>query len=55
MCKGIKCLLDLDRCIEEEVCLKKEQCTLQEWLCEEWKCLQVAVENAGVSLSYFIC
>ena len=53
--KGIKCLLDLDRCIEEEVHLKKEWCTLQEWLCEKWKCLQVAVENAGVSLLYFIC
>jgi hypothetical protein len=45
--KGIKCLLELDRCIEEEHRLQRERCTLQEWLREEWECLLLAVNKAG--------
>ena len=45
--KGIKCLLEMDRCKEEEYRLKKERCTLQEWLQEEWACLVLAIRNAG--------
>ena len=34
--KGINLLLQHDRCIEEEVCLRQEHCVLLEWLiCEE--------------------
>ena len=45
--KGIKFLLELDRCIEEEHRLRRERCTLQEWLREEWECLLIAVNDAG--------
>ena len=48
--EGIKCLLQLDRCIEEEYRLKKERCTLQKWLQEEWQCLQQAIKISSTFL-----
>jgi hypothetical protein len=47
--KGIQHLLMVDRCIEEEARLKKEQVALQEWMCEEWSTLERAcTSTAGV-------
>ena len=46
--RGIKYLLELDRCIEEEDRLQRERCTLQEWLHEEWECLELAISDAGM-------
>ncbi|RDB16358.1 hypothetical protein Hypma_002976 [Hypsizygus marmoreus] len=42
--KGIKAMLELDRCVEEEQRLAMERCTLQEWLLEEWNSLLAALE-----------
>jgi hypothetical protein len=44
---GIKYLLTLDRCLEEEVRLRKERTSLQEWMCEEWSTLQRAYNLTG--------
>ena len=33
--EGIKNLLDLDRCMEEEERLQLERCAMQEWMIEE--------------------
>jgi hypothetical protein len=46
--KGIKYLLELDRCIEEEHRLRRKRCILQEWLRKEWECLQLAINDAGM-------
>ena len=43
---GIKSMLELDRCKEEEVRLKRERCALQEWFLEEWSCVQLALITA---------
>jgi hypothetical protein len=43
---GIKAMLELDRCKEEEVRLKRERCALQEWFLEEWGCVQLAIRSA---------
>ena len=51
--KGIKALLMLDRCIEEETRLRNEALTLQAWLLEEWLSVQKAKVNAGKS--FLIC
>ncbi|KAH7903544.1 hypothetical protein BJ138DRAFT_1107585 [Hygrophoropsis aurantiaca] len=40
--QGIKDMLELDRCKEEEQRLMRERCAMQEWAREEWAC----VENA---------
>jgi len=42
--RGIKALLELDRCIEEEQRLALERCSLQEWMMEEWHCVSVALQ-----------
>jgi hypothetical protein len=44
---GIKYLLTLDRCLEEEVRLRKERTSLQEWMREEWSTLQRAYNLTG--------
>lgn len=45
--KGIKALLELDRCNEEVVRLSRERCAMQEWIQEEW----LAVDNAWCNCS----
>jgi hypothetical protein len=44
---GIKNLLELDRCKEEEERLHIEKCALQDWAIEEWDCIQVAQKIAS--------
>ncbi|KAJ6570606.1 hypothetical protein DFH09DRAFT_1246915 [Mycena vulgaris] len=44
---GIKAMLELDRCSEEDICLKKERCELQVWFAEEWAVVKVAMERAN--------
>ncbi|RDB18751.1 hypothetical protein Hypma_014627 [Hypsizygus marmoreus] len=43
---GIKALLELDRCEEEETRLKRERCAMQEWMFEEWNATLQAITNA---------
>ena len=50
---GIKHLLALDRCLEEEARLKRERLAMQEWMCEEWMTLQRAFMSGGTSNSCF--
>jgi hypothetical protein len=45
--RGIKALLELDRCIEEEERLSKERCVLQEWFMEEWEIVQIALSTSA--------
>ena len=45
---GIKALLELDRCLEEEIRLRKERCVMQEWMLEEWTSVQIAHQAAGM-------
>jgi len=45
---GIKALLELDRCLEEETRLRKERCVMQEWMLEEWNSVQIACQAAGI-------
>ncbi|KAJ7121193.1 hypothetical protein C8R44DRAFT_831780 [Mycena epipterygia] len=44
---GIKAMLELDRCDEEDIILKKERCALQVWFAEEWKVVNHAIAHAG--------
>ncbi|RDB23171.1 hypothetical protein Hypma_009676 [Hypsizygus marmoreus] len=41
---GIKAMLELDRCKEEEQRLGMEHCTMQEWMMEEWHAVLYALE-----------
>ncbi|KAJ7117187.1 hypothetical protein C8R44DRAFT_832432 [Mycena epipterygia] len=43
---GIKAMLELDRCDEEDAILKKERCALQVWFAEEWKIVNEAIMRA---------
>ncbi|KII83586.1 hypothetical protein PLICRDRAFT_119196 [Plicaturopsis crispa FD-325 SS-3] len=43
---GIRARLDLDRCLEEEDRLKRERCSMQEWMIEEWGVLQDGLADA---------
>jgi hypothetical protein len=45
---GIKTLLQWDRCVEEEARLKKELGALQQWMKEEWMCVQTCIDIAGM-------
>jgi hypothetical protein len=45
---GIRAMLELDRCKEENVRLKKERCAMQVWFAEEWQVVNLALEQAGV-------
>jgi len=54
--QGIKSMLQLDRCEEEEARLLRERRSLQEWMQEEWKVVQMAKQIAGLFfLSFFFC
>lgn len=44
---GIKAQLIIDRCNEECERLRKERCTMQVWLQEEWASLMLAIADAG--------
>ena len=46
---GIKYLLQLDRCMEEETRLQFERCTMQEWMLEEWRCVKAQMEMCSKS------
>lgn len=48
--EGIRARLELDRCLEEEVRLSKERCSMQEWMMEEWEVLKDAQHDAGVPI-----
>ncbi|KAF8065223.1 hypothetical protein FPV67DRAFT_1419584 [Lyophyllum atratum] len=54
--RGIKALLEFDRCVEEEQRLAMERCSLQEWMLEEWSCvilaLEASFENGDLDLTY---
>jgi len=50
--QGIRLLLDLDRCLEEEGRLIRERCVMQEWMITEWKALQRAQQLASEYLIY---
>ena len=43
--KGIKSLLELDRCQEELQRLSHERSAMQEWFAEEWKCVVKAMQS----------
>ena len=45
MRKGIKSLLELDRCQEELQRLSHERSAMQEWFAEEWKCVVKAMQS----------
>jgi hypothetical protein len=47
--QGIKSMLQLDRCKEEEARLLRERKALQEWMQEEWKVVQTAKKIAGMA------
>jgi hypothetical protein len=46
---GIKAMLELDRCDEEDARLQRENLVLQVWLREEWEIATRAIEQAGKS------
>ena len=45
--KGVKAIVELDRCIEEECRLSRERCAMQEWIVEEWKIVVAACKDCG--------
>jgi hypothetical protein len=54
--QGVKVVLELDRCVEEEARLRHEIRSLQEWANEEWRCIQNAKATIGVlSFHYRSC
>jgi hypothetical protein len=40
--QGITSVLELDRCVEEEMRLQRERCAMQDWMLAEWDALQAA-------------
>lgn len=44
---GIRGLLQLDRCLEEEERLIEERATFQEWAAAEWDAISAASRRAG--------
>ncbi|KAI6043824.1 hypothetical protein EDC04DRAFT_2890526 [Pisolithus marmoratus] len=49
---GIRSLLELRHCEEEERCLLHERRTLMEWFSEEWSHMKRAREGSGDDLAY---
>jgi hypothetical protein len=49
---GIKVLLELDRCEEEDARLCWENEVLQVWFAEEWKVSVVGIQEAGMLQVY---
>ena len=47
--EGIKSLLLLDRCMEEEIRLKRERDAMQDWFMQEWKSVENAIAAAHVN------
>ncbi|KAJ6630057.1 hypothetical protein B0H10DRAFT_2172881 [Mycena sp. CBHHK59/15] len=47
VCTGIKALLELDRCDEEDAQLRREKLVLRVWFGEEWKMIAEAIEGAA--------
>ena len=45
--KGIRLMLEIDHCNEEERRLSRERSVLQEWFSVEWLKVQTSLENAG--------
>ncbi|KAI6009133.1 hypothetical protein EDC04DRAFT_2610725 [Pisolithus marmoratus] len=54
VCKGIRLMLEVDCCNEEERRLSREQSALQEWFAAEWQSLQGALENAAEYYKYHL-
>ncbi|KAJ7215792.1 hypothetical protein GGX14DRAFT_359326 [Mycena pura] len=52
---GIRAMLELDRCKEEDSRLKMERCAMQEWFAEEWQAVNSAMEQAGMYRLFIIC
>ncbi|KAI6163407.1 hypothetical protein EDD17DRAFT_1776111 [Pisolithus thermaeus] len=52
--KGIRLMLEVDRCNEEERRLSREQSVLQEWFSMEWKSLHRALENEAENYKYHL-
>ncbi|KAK7446014.1 hypothetical protein VKT23_014637 [Stygiomarasmius scandens] len=48
--KGIRAMLELDRCTEEHARLQIQSQSLQEWFVEEWQILMIALERAKGSI-----
>ncbi|KAJ7071743.1 hypothetical protein B0H15DRAFT_793346 [Mycena belliarum] len=46
---GIRAMLELDRCDEEDARLRRERCSLQVWFAEEWTVVNIALDNAESS------
>ena len=44
---GIRAMLEMDRCQEEEPRLLLERKSLQEWFAEEWAIVKMAIEVSG--------
>ncbi|KAG6914125.1 hypothetical protein DXG01_002322 [Tephrocybe rancida] len=51
---GIEVLLERDRCIEEEVHLQHECCSMCIWLSEEWDIVNLALGTDDQSLAYHL-
>jgi hypothetical protein len=49
---GIKSLLEVDCCKEEEQRLQRECHALQDWAVGEWRCIQDAWQQAGMIITY---
>ncbi|KAI6141450.1 hypothetical protein BKA82DRAFT_4362149 [Pisolithus tinctorius] len=52
--KGIRLMLEVDRCNEEERRLSRERSALQEWFSVEWQSVQVTLEHADKSDKYHL-
>ncbi|KAJ6525150.1 hypothetical protein B0H19DRAFT_971441 [Mycena capillaripes] len=50
---GIKALLELDRCDEEDARLRREKLALRVWFGEEWKMITEAIEGAASDLDEY--
>jgi hypothetical protein len=50
---GIRSLLEVERCEEEERRLETERCVMQEWFAEEWSRIQRVREAAGKLRIFF--